>query len=90
LRRKSEYFRFGIFTPRTIRTREQAIAQISRLPDADQEEIGRKLLSHVEKLNALRDEIDRGRSHFQCQSGLPALSSSKAQISSPNLVLHSV
>lgn len=43
-----------------VRTLEQAIAQISRLPDADQEEIGRKLLSHVEKLNALRAEIDRG------------------------------
>lgn len=43
-----------------VRTLEQAIAQISRLPDADQEQIGRKLLSHVEKLNALRAEIDRG------------------------------
>jgi hypothetical protein len=35
------------------RTPEQAIAQISRLPDADQEKIGRKPLSHVEKLDAL-------------------------------------
>lgn len=43
-----------------VSTLEQAIAQISRLPDADQEDIGRKLLSHVEKLNALRTEIDRG------------------------------
>ncbi|WP_084299049.1 hypothetical protein [Bradyrhizobium sp. WSM1743] len=43
-----------------VRTLEQAIAQISRLPVADQEEIGRKLLSHVEKLSALRSEIDRG------------------------------
>ena len=43
-----------------VRTLEQAIAQISRLPDADQENIGRKLLSHVEKLNALRGEIDKG------------------------------
>lgn len=43
-----------------VRTLEQAIAQISRLPDADQEEIGRKLLSHIERLNALRAEIDRG------------------------------
>jgi hypothetical protein len=37
-----------------VRTLEQAIAQISRLPDADQENIGRRLLSHVEKLNSLR------------------------------------
>lgn len=43
-----------------VRTLEQAIAQISRLPPADQEEIGRKLLSHVERLNALRSDIDRG------------------------------
>jgi hypothetical protein len=31
-----------------VKTLEQAIAQLSRLPDADQEQIGRKLLSHVE------------------------------------------
>jgi hypothetical protein len=43
-----------------VKTLEQAIAQISRLPDADQEQIGRKLLSHVETLNALRHEIDKG------------------------------
>ena len=43
-----------------VKTLEQAIAQISRLPDADQEEIARKLLSHVEKLTALRNEIDKG------------------------------
>ena len=43
-----------------VKALEQAIAQISRLPDADQEQIGRKLLSHVEKLNALRAEIDKG------------------------------
>ena len=43
-----------------VRTLEQAIAQISRLSDADQEQIGRKLLAHVEKLNALRTEIDKG------------------------------
>jgi hypothetical protein len=43
-----------------VKTLEQAIAQISRLPDADQEQIGRKLLFHVEKLNMLRAEIDKG------------------------------
>lgn len=43
-----------------VKTLEQAIAQLSRLPDSDQEQIGRKLLSHVEKLNALRAEIDKG------------------------------
>ena len=43
-----------------VRTLEQAIAQISRLPDTDQEQIGRILLAHVEKLKALRTEIDKG------------------------------
>jgi hypothetical protein len=43
-----------------VRTLEQAIAQISRLPDADQEQIGRKLLAHIEKLKALRAELDKG------------------------------
>ena len=52
-----------------VRTLEQAIAQISRLPDADQEKIGRKLLSHVEKLNALRGEIDKGISSLDAGEG---------------------
>jgi hypothetical protein len=52
-----------------VKTLEQAIAQISRLPEADQEQIGRKLLSHVEKLNALRAEIDRGIHSLDANQG---------------------
>jgi hypothetical protein len=52
-----------------VKTLEQAIAQISRLPDADQEQIGRKLLSHVEKLNALRTEIDKGTRSLDAGKG---------------------
>ena len=52
-----------------VKTLEQAIAQISRLPDADQEQIGRKLLSHVEKLNALRAEIDKGTTSLDAGKG---------------------
>ena len=52
-----------------VKTLEQAIAQISQLPDADQEQIGRRLLSHVEKLNALRAEIDRGISSLDAGEG---------------------
>ena len=52
-----------------VRTLEQAIAQISRLPDADQEKIGRWLLSHVEKLNSLRGEIDKGISSLDAGKG---------------------
>jgi hypothetical protein len=43
-----------------VKALEQAIAEISNLSDADQEQIGRKLLSHVEKLRLLRAEIDKG------------------------------
>ena len=43
-----------------VKTLEQAIAEVTSLTAADQEQIGRKLLSHVEKLNALRHEIDKG------------------------------
>jgi hypothetical protein len=52
-----------------VRTLEQAIAQISRLPEADQEQIGRKLLSHVEKLNAFRAEIDKGIDSLDANKG---------------------
>lgn len=43
-----------------VRTFERAIAEVAALPDADQEEIGRQLLSHVEKLRRLREEVDKG------------------------------
>lgn len=43
-----------------MKTLEQAIAEVANLPAADQEQIGRKLLSHVEKLRALRADIDKG------------------------------
>jgi hypothetical protein len=53
-----------------VRTLEQAITQISRLPEADQEQIGRKLLLHVEKLNALRVEIDKGLRSLDAGKGV--------------------
>ena len=43
-----------------VKTLEQAIAEVAALPDADQEQIGRKLLSHIEKLRRLRAELDEG------------------------------
>jgi hypothetical protein len=39
---------------------QDAISEITNLREADQEEIGRKLLSHIEKLHRLRAEIDKG------------------------------
>ena len=52
-----------------VRTLEQAIAQISRLPDADQEQIGRKLLAHVDRLKALRAELDKGMRSLDADEG---------------------
>jgi hypothetical protein len=43
-----------------VKSLEQAIAEVATLPDADQEQIGRRLLSHVEKIRRLRADIDRG------------------------------
>ena len=43
-----------------VKTLQKAIAEVASLSDADQEEIGRKLLSHVEKLRQLRADIDAG------------------------------
>ena len=43
-----------------VKTLEAAIAEVAALPDADQEQIGRQLLSRIEKLRSLREEIDKG------------------------------
>ena len=39
---------------------KEALAEVERLPAADQEIIGRQVLSHVEKLRTLRSDIDAG------------------------------
>jgi hypothetical protein len=43
-----------------VKTLEQALAQVAVLPEDDQEQIGRQLLSHIEKLRQLREDIDKG------------------------------
>jgi len=43
-----------------VKTFEQAIAEVEALPESDQEQIGRQLLSHVEKLRSLREELGKG------------------------------
>jgi hypothetical protein len=50
---------------------EQAIAEVASLPDADQDEIGRRLLSHLEKLRQLREEIDKGIRSLDAGQGEP-------------------
>jgi hypothetical protein len=54
-----------------VRSLELAIAEVANLPDADQEQIGRRLLSHVEKLRQLRVEIDKGIRSLDAGEGTP-------------------
>jgi len=57
--------------PGMVKTLEKAIAEVSNLPDADQEQIGQRLLSHVEKLRQLRAEIDKGIRSLDAGKGEP-------------------
>ena len=54
-----------------VKTLERALAEISHLPAADQEEIGRRLLQHVEKLRALRADVDEGLRSLDAGEGEP-------------------
>ena len=54
-----------------VRTLEQAIAEVASLPETDQEQIGRRLLSHVEKLKRLREELDKGVRSLDSGMGTP-------------------
>jgi Arc/MetJ-type ribon-helix-helix transcriptional regulator len=54
-----------------VKTLQKAIAEVASLPDADQEAIGRKLLSHVEKLRQLRADIDAGIQSLDAGKGSP-------------------
>jgi hypothetical protein len=54
-----------------VKALEQAIAQVAELPDADQEQIGRKLLTHVERLRELRRDIDAGLRSLDAGEGRP-------------------
>jgi len=39
---------------------KQAVAEVERLSVSDQQQIGRQMLQHIDKLRALRDDIDEG------------------------------
>ena len=54
-----------------VRTLEQAIAEVASLPETDQEQIGRRLLSHVEKFKRLREELDKGVRSLDAGMGTP-------------------
>ncbi len=52
-----------------VKTLEKAIAEVTALSDNDQEQIGRQLLSHVEKLRRLREELDKGARSLDAGKG---------------------
>jgi hypothetical protein len=52
-----------------VKTLGKAIAEASTPPEADQEQIGRQLLSHIEKLRQLRIEIDKGIHSLEAGDG---------------------
>jgi hypothetical protein len=54
-----------------IRALELAIEALGNLPAADQERVGRQLLSYVEKLQQLRIEIERGVRVLESEAGVP-------------------
>jgi hypothetical protein len=54
-----------------VKSLELAIAEVANLPDADQEQIGRRLLSHVEKLRKLRAAVDTGVRSLEQGEGKP-------------------
>ncbi len=54
-----------------IKMFERAFAEIASLPEVDQEQIGRQLLSHVEKLRQLREDLDKGVRSLDAGCGEP-------------------
>ena len=54
-----------------VRVLEQAVEALQSLPAADQERMGRQLLSHIEKLLTLRIEIDKGVRVLEVDAGVP-------------------
>jgi hypothetical protein len=54
-----------------VKALRDAIVEVTTLPDADQEEIGRRLLSHVQKLRQLRSEVDKGIRSLDAGEGRP-------------------
>ena len=51
------------------KTLDKAVAQVATLPKADQENIGRGMLSHIEKLRRLRAAIDIGTRQLNAGQG---------------------
>ena len=53
------------------KTLNKAIAELEKLPQAAQDEIGRELLAHIRKLRKLRAEIEKGIRSLDAGKGRP-------------------
>jgi hypothetical protein len=53
------------------RALELAIEALRNLPAADQERMGRQLLTYIEKLLALRIEIEKGARVLETEASVP-------------------
>ena len=54
-----------------VKALERAMSEAATLPDADQEQIGRQLLAHIEKLQQLRHAIEKGIHSLDAGKGKP-------------------
>jgi hypothetical protein len=54
-----------------VKAIELAVEALSSLPAADQERMGRQLLTYIEKLLQLRIEIDKGARALEADAGGP-------------------
>ena len=54
-----------------VKTLQKALEEVSALPAEDQEHIGKKLLSHVEKLRQLREALNKGVRSLERGDGKP-------------------
>ena len=52
-----------------IRVLKEAIDEVAALPESDQEQIGRELLLHVEKIRALRADLQAGIDSLDADRG---------------------
>jgi hypothetical protein len=54
-----------------VRALELAIVALGNLPAADQERVGRQLLSYIERLLQLRVEVETGVRVLEEEAGVP-------------------